>query len=402
MNPVDNPYTPGAGAPPPELAGRTLILQLAEFAVKRTLNNKIAKSQILLGLRGVGKTVLLNRINQIAESEGCQTAIFEADPHHTLPELFTQQLHRLLLKLDRRKKAGDDIQKAFRLLRSFASAFKVKVGEFEVGLANEGVTGELSIDLTDILVAIGLAAKRRNTAAIILIDEMQYLINKDLSALIIALHKISQNQLPLLFFGAGLPQIAKLTGEAKSYSERLFEFPKVDKLDRKSAIQALAVPIRNEGLDYNEDALDLILKETERYPYFLQVWGSHTWEVAKSSPFTKNDVVRATKRALTALDIGFFKVRIDRLTERQLEYVYAMTMIDKLPANSTSVANILGISVKQAGPIRDEIIKKGTAYSPGRGLLTFTVPGFKEFVQRTDSYAKFKRMQRNRKADPKQ
>ena len=362
MNPIDNPYTPGAGTPPPELAGRTSILKQAELAVKRTLNNKIAKSQILLGLRGVGKTVLLNRINQIAETEGCQTIIFEADPNHTLPELFTQQLHRLLLKLDRRKKAGDDIQKTFRLLRSFASVFKVKFGEYEVGLTNASGTGELSIDLTDLLVAIGLAAKHRNTAAIILIDEMQYLINKDLSALIIALHKISQNQLPLLFFGAGLPQIAKLTGEAKSYSERLFEFPEVDKLDRKSAIKALAVPVKTEGIEYNEDAIDLILRETGRYPYFLQVWGFQTWEVARSSPFTKDDVVKATKRALKGLDNGFFKVRIDRLTERQLEYVIAMSIIDKLPANSTAIATILGISVKQAAPIRDEIIKLNPSF----------------------------------------
>lgn len=389
MNPIENPYTPGAGAPPPELAGRTTILKQAEFALKRTLYHKPAKSQILLGLRGVGKTVLLNRINQIAESEGCQTAIFEADPDHTLPELLTQQLQRLLLKLDRRKKAGEDIQSAFRLLRGFASAFKVKVGEFEVGLTNEVVTGDLSIDLTDLLVAIGEAAKRRNTAAILLIDEMQFLVKKDLSALIIALHKISQNRLPLLFFGAGLPQLAKLTGDAKSYSERLFDFPEVDKLDKKSAIQALVKPVRDEGIEYDSEALDLVLKETDGYPYFLQVWGSHIWEVADSSPITTDNVSKATSRALKSLDMSFFKVRVERLTERQLNYVLAMTAIEKLPANSTDVARILGISVSQAAPLRDELIRKGMAYSPKRGLVTFSVPKFKEYIQRSDYYHKF-------------
>lgn len=385
MNPIENPYTPGAGTPPPELAGRTSILQQAEFSVKRTLHGKMAKSQILLGLRGVGKTVLLNRINQIAEVEGCQTTIFEADPHQTLPELLTVQLHRLLLKLDRRKKVGNDIQKTFRLLRSFANAFKVKYGEFEVGLTNEVATGELSIDLTDLLVAIGMAAKHRQAAVTILMDEMQYISKPDLSAFIVALHKISQQQLPLQFFGAGLPQIAKLTGEAKSYSERLFDFPAIDKLDRKSAIQAIVNPAREAGYEFDGIALEYILEQTGRYPYFLQVWGSHIWEVAKTSPFSKDDALKATEIAINALDQGFFKIRFDRLTERQLEYVYAMANLGNLPEKSSSVSRELGISVSNAAPIREELIKKGIAYSPERGLITFTVPGFKEFLLRTQS-----------------
>ncbi len=396
MNPVDNPYTPGAGTPPPELAGRANILQNAELTIKRTLNHKTAKSQILLGLRGVGKTVLLNRINQIAESEGCQTAIFEANPDYTLPELLTLQLHRLLLKLDRRKKVGDDIQYAFRLLRGFASAFRVKVGEFEVGLTNEGVTGDLSIDLTDLLVSIGRASKKRNTLSMILIDEMQYLSRKDLSALIIAIHKISQDQLPILFFGAGLPQIARLTGDSKSYSERLFDYPEVDKLDNKSAIQALVKPAKKEGVDFEQNALDLIIKETEGYPYFLQVWGSHIWEVLESSPIGKKDVERATKRALKALDEGFFKVRIERLTERQLKYAIAMAILEDLPAKSIDVANTLGMPINRAAPLRDELIKKGMAYSPNRGMVNFSVPKFKEYLYRSGYVSKYERMIRNR------
>jgi len=350
--------------------------------VKRTLIGHPAKSQILLGLRGVGKTVLLNRINQIAENEGCQTVIFEADPTQSLPEIFTVQLQRILLKLDRRKKVGDDIQTTIRLLRSFASAFKVKYGEFEVGLTHETATGELSIDLTDIFVSIGIAARKRETAVLILIDEMQFLSRSDLSALIVALHKTSQQQLPLLFFGAGLPQIAKLSGEAKSYSERLFEFPKVDKLDHESAIQALVKPVEDAGYKYEMEAINHILLKSDRYPFFLQVWGSHIWEIANASPFSLNDALHATERAYHALDQGFFKVRYDRLTERQKQYMEAMAMTSTLPAKSAQVSDYLNISVNQAAPIRDELIKKGIAYSPTRGLVDFTVPGFREFLQR--------------------
>lgn len=383
MNPIDNPYTPGAGTPPPELAGRDFVLHQAEITIKRVLKNKSVKGQILLGLRGVGKTVLLNRINQIAESLECQTAIFEATPNHSLPELLTQHLHKLLLKLDRRKKAGEDIQMIFRILRDFASAFKVKAGEFEVGLANRGVTGDLSIDLTDLLVSIGEAAKKRNTAVILFIDEIQYLSKSDLDALIIALHKISQNKLPIQFFGAGLPQIAKLTGDAKSYSERLFDFPEIDKLDHKSAFLALTNPAKTEGVLFKNDALEMIYKETEGYPYFLQVWGSHTWEIAGASPISINDVVKATSRSLNALDRGFFKVRIDRLTDRQILYINAMAKCDNLPTRSSMVAEILGISVTKAAPLREELIKKGMVYSPQRGMITFSVPKFNDFLLRT-------------------
>ena len=391
MNPIDNSYTPGAGTPPPELAGRETILLEAENTIKRTINGKAAKSQIMLGLRGVGKTVLLNRINQIAEEEGCQTAIFEADSDHNLPELLTQQLHRLLLKLDRRMKVGDDIQKAFTLLRGFASAFRVKFGEFELGLSNEIVTGDLSIDLTDIFVLIGKAAKKRNTVAVIFIDEMQYIEKGDLSALIVSLHKISQVQLPLLFFGAGLPQLAKLAGDTKSYAERLFDYPDIDKLDEKSAMRALAKPAKKESVEYSPDAIDKILEETDCYPFFLQVWGSHIWEVAKVSPITLNDAKIATRKAQTALDQGFFKVRFDRLTERQQDYVRAIAEVKHLPATSSEVAGELNISIKKAAPIRDEVIKKGIAYSPSRGLISFTVPGFEDYLLRTFPSKEFRR-----------
>jgi hypothetical protein len=197
-----------------------------------------------------------------------------------------------------------------------------------------------------------------------------------------SLHKISQRQLPLLFFGAGLPQLAKLAGEAKSYAERLFDYPEIDRLDEKSARAALVEPAKRESVAYEKAALDIILKETYGYPFFLQVWGSHIWEIAPSSPFTADHAKMATNRAISALDGGFFKVRLDRLTNRQQDYARAMAEIAPSPATSTTVAKVLGLTVKQAAPIRDELIKKGIAYSPRRGLVAFTVPKFDEFLKR--------------------
>jgi hypothetical protein len=382
MDLINNPYSPGAGVPPPELAGRENILQDAENTIKRVQNGHASQSLILLGLRGVGKTVLLNRIDQIAENLGCETSIFEADMDRTLPQLLTQQLHRLLLKIDRRKRMGDEVKKAFSLLQAFAGIFRVHFGEFQMGVASPMVTGDLAIDLTDLLVAIGEAAKARNTVAVILIDEVQYLAKDDLGALIMALHKISQRKLPLLFFGAGLPQLAQLAGDAKSYSERLFTYPAVGPLDEKGARKALVEPARREAVEYTDDALAEILKHTEGYPFFLQVWGSHVWQIAKQSPITQPDAQEATDRALAALDESFFKVRFERLTERQQYYARAMAEFGNTPANSTAVANLLGLTVKQAAPIRDEVIKKGMAYSPKRGLVAFTVPKFDQYMKR--------------------
>ncbi|HAM11380.1 MAG: hypothetical protein A2X05_18400 [Bacteroidetes bacterium GWE2_41_25] len=382
MNPVNNPFTPGAGTPPPELAGRETVLQDADNAIKRTLNNKIAKSQIMLGLRGVGKTVLLNKIYQIAEDLGTFAAIFEASSSQTLPETMTQPLYRLLLKLDRSRKTENDIKRVFGLLGQFARLFKVKIGEFEVGIDPGILTGDLALDLGDLFVLIGEAAKSRHTAVIILIDEVQYLEEDDLAALILAMHRISQKQLPILLFGAGLPQLAKLAGDAKSYAERLFDYITIDKLDNISSALALERPVLRENVKFEPEAVGKIIEETEGYPYFIQLWGSLVWDIAKASPITINDVVRATEKSVAMLDSGFFRIRYERLTERQQDYAKAMARAGKLPVSSAEVAEIMGITVRQAAPIRDEVMKKGMAYSPGRGLISFSVPKFEDYLRR--------------------
>ena len=382
MKATHNPYNPGAGVPPPELAGRDHLVEIARVAIARAKGGRPAKSAIMLGLRGVGKTVLLNAFEAIAEEEGCQTALLEIDPGTPLAQQLAPQLQHILHRLDRVKKAGNEVQKAFGALRSFASMFKATVGDVDFGFAVTPATGDLSIDLTDLFVAIAEAAKKRDSAVILLIDEIQYLQKDDLSALIMAMHKIAQRQLPLLLFGGGLPQLAKLAGDAKSYAERLFDYPPIGPLDEAGARLALSAPAEREGVKYAKDALDYVIEQTGRYPFFLQVWGSHCWDAAEESPITLADAKRASETAIAALDEGIFKVRLARLTERQKAYARAMAEFGAEPVNSSDVANALKLSLSQAAPIRDELIKKGMAYSPERGLIGFTVPKFDEYMRR--------------------
>ncbi len=382
MNPAKDPYSPGAGAPPPELAGRDELISRAELAIGRARNGKAAKSLMVLGLRGVGKTVLLNEFEQQAESIGCQTALFEIDPEKTLAAQLAPQLHRILLRLDRIKRAGHEVQSAFGMLRAFGSAFKVQLGDVEFGLSQQTATGDLAIDLTDLFVAIGNAAEKRDSAAVILIDEVQYVTKTDLGALIMALHKVSQRQLPLIVIGAGLPQLARLAGDAKSYAERLFDYPAVGPLDDASARLALSAPAEREGVTFDADALDYVVRETGGYPFFLQVWGSHCWAAADASPITLDDAKRASVTAIAALDESLFNVRLARLTDRQKAFARAIAEFGGAPVNSSDVAHALGLTTSQAAPIRDELIKKGMAYAPERGLVHFTVPKFDEFMRR--------------------
>ena len=382
MDSTFNPYNPGAGSPPPELAGRDPLIAQAKLAIERTKRGKPAKSFIILGLRGVGKTVLLNEFEQVAESAGCQTAMLETDPDKPLAVQLAPQLHRILLRLDRLKKAGADLKGAFDTLRGFASAFRVQLGDMEFGLSTHTATGDLAIDLTDLFLAIGQAAEKRDSAVVILIDEIQYLSKTDLGALIMAVHKVSQRQLPILMFGGGLPQLAKLAGDAKSYAERLFDYPPIGPLDAKSARKAVEAPALREDVTFTDEALDYVVEQTGGYPFFLQVWGSHCWEAAEQSPITLEHAKAASETAIAAMDESIFKVRLARLTDRQKTYARAMAEFGAGPANSSDVAQLLGLSVNQAAPIRDELVKKGMAYAPERGLIGFTAPKFDEFMRR--------------------
>jgi hypothetical protein len=387
MDPRRNPYAPGAGAPPPELTGRDALIEQAEVAFDRIRSGRYAKSLILVGLRGVGKTVLLNRIQLDAESAGILGVRIEVPEDRSLPGSLAPALRSTLLKIDRAKATTVALKKAFQALAGFIGAMKLKYGDVEVGLDIEpekglADTGDLEVDLTDLLVATGEAARERATAVAVFIDELQYVEEGQLASLITALHRCAQKQLPITLLGAGLPQIIGQTGRAKSYAERLFDFPEIGPLDDAAARLALSAPAKKEEVTFNDDALDEILKQTKGYPYFLQEWGKHAWSVAVSSPITLADVLQATIEATADLDASFFRVRFDRLTPAEKHYLRAMAALGSGPHRSGDIADHLARKVNSLGPTRSALIRKGMIYSPQHGDTAFTVPLFDQFMKR--------------------
>lgn len=385
MDPVRNPFAPGAGSQPPELAGRDRIIEEAGTALQRVLTGRHARAQILLGLRGVGKTVLLNKIEQEAERFGHLTSLIEAPEGRTLADLLFPKVHQVLRRLSLAESARVTTHAAYRALRAFAGAFKLKIGEFGISVDPEpGVadSGDLENDLSDLFVRIGEAAKAAGRGWVLLIDEVQYLTEGEIAALIVALHKTSQKNLPVLFFGAGLPQVAALSGEAKSYAERLFTFPTVGALDAEAARNALRRPIMDEGETITEDALGAIIAETRGYPYYLQEWGYQAWNAADQSPIDLEDAKAASRAALTRLDEGFFRVRFERLTPKERDYVIAMARLGTGPYRSADVAEAMGEKITALAPRRASIIAKGMIYSPGHGDIAFTVPMFEDYLAR--------------------
>lgn len=385
MDPVRNPFAPGAGSQPPELAGRDEIIANANVALQRVIQGKSDQSQILLGLRGVGKTVLLNKIEAMAEEHGYLTSLMEAPEDRPLPALLYPMIQQTLRKLSVSENAKAAAYFALRALRSFARTFKIEVGDFSIAVDPEpGVadSGNLEFDLPELFVRIGETAKAAGKGWALLIDELQYLKQADLSALIVATHKITQRNLPVLVFGAGLPQIASLSGDAKSYAERLFAYPRVGALPEDAAIAAVRNPIEDEGERISSEALSAIFAETRGYPYYLQEWGYQAWNLAETSPIGADIATAASKAALRRLDEGFFKVRYDRLTPKERDYVRAMATLGNGPYKSSDVADVLGDAQQRFGPVRASIIKKGMIFSPAYGEVDFTVPLFSEYLQR--------------------
>lgn len=385
MDPVRNPFAPGAGSRPPELAGRDQIIADARIALQRALAGRNSRSQMLLGLRGVGKTVLLNEIEREAEKLGFLTSFIEAPEERRLADLLFPRMQQAITRLSALERARTAAYSAMRALRSFAAAFKVSIGEIGIAVdAEPGVadSGNIEFDLTDLFMRLGEAASTAGKGWVLLLDEVQYLKSADLAALIVALHKTSQRNLPVLFFGAGLPQVAALSGDAKSYAERLFIYPEVGPLSQSSAEDAIRVPIEAEEESIDVQALKTIVSVTERYPYFLQEWGYQSWNLAEHSPIGPEVVEQATAHALKRLDEGFFKVRFDRLTPKEREYVIAMARLGKGPYRSSDVAEALGEKITTLGPRRASIISKGMIYSPAHGDIAFTVPMFEDYLKR--------------------
>ena len=391
MDPRQNPYAPGAGTRPPELAGRDKIIEKAAISLDRIRRGRAARSMILYGLRGVGKTVLLTDIKLGAMERGITPVNIEAPEDRSLPSILIPALRSALLRLSRKEAVKAKMSSALRALGSFAKAFKVKYSdvEFSVDMASEaGVadSGDLEGDLTDLLMAVGEAAKEADTAVVLFIDELQYIPEEQLAALISALHRTSQSQLPITLVAAGLPQLVGQTGRAKSYAERLFEFVPVDKLEPPAAKDALCKPAEREGVSFTPGAVAEILKQTQGYPYFLQEWGKHVWDIAETSPIDDAVAKAATESALSELDQSFFRVRLDRLTPTEKLYLRAMAELGPGPHRSGDIADKLHKIVSAVAPVRNKLIAKGMIYSPSHGDTAFTVPLFDGYMRRTMAF----------------
>lgn len=385
MDPIVNPFSPGAGSRPPELAGRDGMLEAGRIALKRIAASRHAKSQMLLGLRGVGKTVLLNRLTEAAETEGYYTISIEATEGNRLADLLAPRLRVVLFRLSASEKARVMANRAMAALRSFAGVFKVAYGDLEIGVEpapDDAASGDLEADLPNLLVKVALAARDAERPIGIFIDEVQYLQQADLSALIGALHKVSQKSLPLIVFGAGLPRLAGIAGDAKSYAERLFDFPAIGALDETESHRAIREPVRDAGAEIEDGALAHIYEKTRGFPYFLQELAYHAWNAAPGSPISGTHVEASTRRATAALDASFFRVRFDRLTVREKEYLRAMAQLGAGPHASGEIAAAMSIDVTTAGPVRTGLLRKGMIYSPAHGQTAFTVPMFDDFMRR--------------------
>ena len=387
MDPINNPFSPGAGAPPPELVGRDPLLEQARILLGRVKQKRPEKSLLLTGLRGVGKTVLLNEIERMAKTAGYQSILLEAHEEKPLGELIFPALRSLLYELDRVAGAGDKVKRGLAVLRSFIGSIKLTVGDVAMGLDIEPAkgtadSGDLEIDLPNLFVAIAEAAEERKTAVAILVDEIQYLSQKELGAIIMAMHKMQQKQLPLVLLAAGLPVLPGMAGESKSYAERLFNFPDIGALSEDDAAKALRDPARDVGVEFQDDALREVFRLTNGYPYFLQEWGYQAWNMAAASPITLQTVQDATPEVILRLDKNFFRVRFDRLTPGGKNFLRAMAHLGPGSHRTGDIAAALGTSVKGIGPVRSKLIKKGMIYSPAHGDMAFTVPLFDEFMVR--------------------
>lgn len=387
MDPVTNPFAPGAGTPPPELAGRDDLRETVRIALERTRLGKPTKSILMVGLRGVGKTVLLDRMREDAEAAGIHTLRVEAPESRSLPAILAPQLRQALLRLSRNERAKELAQRALRGLAGFAKALKFKYDDIEVGFDFEpepglADNGDLEHDLQALLEAAGSAAQKAGTALAMFVDELQYVKEDELAALITALHRAAQRRVPLALIGAGLPQLRGRMGRAKSYAERLFDFPEIGPLPPPAARTAITKPAKAEGVEVNEDALERIVQQTRGYPYFLQEWGKHAWDTASKSPITLSDVDLASSSVIAALDESFFRVRFDRLTPLEKRYLRAMAELGPGPHRSGDIAEQLHRDVTALGPTRNQLIGKGMIWSPNHGDTAFTVPLFDEFMHR--------------------
>lgn len=384
MDPIKNPFAPGAGAPPPALTGREKEIETFRVMIGRLGAGRPTKSMLLTGLRGAGKTVLLTTFRDTAESQKFITGSTEITHEMDFKATIARLARRAILALNPVEKIKGNAWKAAGVLK----AFSIKIpGGGELGidvdaLRGKGDSGQLHDDLSDLFVAIGDAAKEKKTGVMFFFDEIQFLRKEDLEALIAATHQVSQRSLPVGIVGAGLPQLPRIAGEAKSYAERLFDFPKIGRLDESAAKGALELPVGQQGVRFEPAAIDAILKFTEGYPYFLQEYGKHVWNIASGDTISKQDVEAARQGVIAQLDESFFRVRIDRTTTAERNYVVAMAHLGRGPYKTGDIAAKLGKQSTTVAPLRGQLINKGLVFGPSYGMTDFTVPQFDDFLRR--------------------
>ena len=385
MDSLQNPFAPGAGTPPPELAGRDDILNAVLESCLRASLGLPSRPYLLLGLRGVGKTVLLNAIGEKAEAAHLIVSEIESPEGESLGNLLYPMMGKVLRRLSTAEKSKEIALKGLRALRNFAAALRLKYKDLEISISSDpGVadTGDIEYDLTDMFELIGQAAKKNKTAWILLIDEIQYLSEKDLAAIIASLHKISQKGLPVVLVGAGLPDVARQAAEAKTYAERLFLYPTIGALTREAVKEAVATPLAIRGASITEEAIDEIFRKTEGYPFFIQEWAYNAWNCAGETTLTLSVLKEAYDKTIQSLDSGFFRVRFDRLTHREIDFVKTLASLGQGPFAISDVVSTSGLTQSQISPIRSSLIKKGVVYAPRDGELAFTVPLFSDYVLR--------------------
>ncbi len=404
MDPVLNPYAPGAGQRPPELAGRDSELIAFDVVLERIIKGRSARSLVLTGLRGVGKTVLLNALRSAAVRAGWGTGKLEAKPDQSLRRPLSAALHVAIRELGGAH--PEDTAQVLGVLKSFAQkeAPTAKLRDrWQPGIDVPAVSGradsgDIEIDLVELFSDVGGLAADTGRGIAVFLDEMQDLAPDDVSALCAACHELSQNGLPLVVVGAGLPHLPALLSASKSYSERLFRYARIDRLDRTAADRALQSPAQDEDAEFTSEALEAMYRVTAGYPYFIQAYGKAVWDIAPCSPITADDVAMAAPEAEAELAVGFFGSRFERATPAEREYLHAMAAAAMPPAEPTPdsgcgpvaepesvptavVAEHLGRKPQSLSPARDALLKKGLIYSGERGRIAFTVPHFGRYLR---------------------
>ena len=389
MEAVRNPYAPGAGANPPELAGRDAILREAEIALERHRLGRPNQSIILSGLRGTGKTVLLNRLEERALEMGVTVVSIEASDIRPLPVILVPQLRAALIEISRREAAKSLALRGLRVLASFVSAWKFRYEDISLELDVDPLPGQadnrdLESDVQTLLKHVATAARASGSVVALFVDELQYLPRAEAAAVLTSIHAATQKDLPLILIGAGLPQVGGMLADVRTYAERMFIFFDLGPLEAEDAACALVKPAAEEGVEFEDGALEAILERTGRYPYFLQQWGKQAWLAAAESPISIDDVEAASGAALEDLDRGFFRVRLDRVGPEDERYLRAMAELGPGPCAASAVAEALGRAAEDVEAHRERLIEQGVIWTPRLGLVQFTAPLFDGYLKRTE------------------